>query len=235
MIGIVFLSSCGPRDYESIKNDSKDFIIDFLEALKDNEEFDDGTIWGYYGYTPIKVAKLYNPGWEPSEVVFEEEVDTIVNKKGKLEYVIVHAKYNGQKSKFLVQFNGDNGREGKPALRGYYNFIKFDFEKFKKENGFEISEGIEKSKEFDNVFVMLSSHKFLPTAAKVVKNYLGSIKAGHKGLTYYPSSKNLKLRTDSTIYNTSIASVSIVSFDERMNTTYKFSCKNGVVFWVKGV
>lgn len=230
LVLIFVLTACDhARNYEEIKQDSKECVLDFIKAVNDNKDrFDDGDL------NPFIIATRNNPHWDPLKVEFEEDVDTIVEKNGVLDYVIVHAKHQGVAAKFKVYFLKEyslnqyslndefKGRAGKPNIRETFNFINFDFAKYKKENGFEI---IRKA-DSDVHFAYLCNKA--TKAVETVKKYIGSIKSGHKGTTYYPSSNKLPLKADSLLYTAKVKSITISN-----NNIYNICYTNDVIFYVQ--
>lgn len=222
---IFVLTACDhARNYEEIKQDSKECVLDFIKAVNDNKDrFGDIT---FIGFDPFITAKRNNPHWDPLKVEFEEDVDTVVKKNGVLDYVIVHAKHQGVAAKFKVCFWKENdeskGRAGKPNILETFNFINFDFAKYKKENGFEI---IRKA-DSDVHFAYLCNKA--TNAVETVKKYIGSIKSGHKGTTYYPSSNKLPLKADSLLYTAKVKSITISN-----NDIYNICYTNDVIFYVQ--
>ena len=225
LVLIFVLTACDhARNYEEIKQDSKECVLDFIKAVNDNKDrFGDIT---FIGFDPFITAKRNNPHWDPLKVEFEEDVDTVVKKNGVLDYVIVHAKHQGVAAKFKVCFWKENdeskGRAGKPNILETFNFINFDFAKYKKENGFEI---IRKA-DSDGHFAYLCNKA--SNAVETVKKYIGSIKSGHKGTTYYPSSNKLPLKADSLLYTAKVKSITISN-----NDIYNICYTNDVIFYVQ--
>ena len=228
MVLIFVLTACDhARNYEEIKQDSKECVLDFIKAVNDNKDrFGDGTFIG----DPFIIATRNNPHWDPLKVEFEEDVDTVVKKNGVLDYVIVHAKHQGVAAKFKVyflkeyfyQYDESKGRAGKPNILEIFNFINFDFAKYKKENGFEIK----RKADSDVHFAYLCNKA--TKAVETVKKYIGSIKSGHKGTTYYPSSNKLPLKADSLLYTAKVKSITISN-----NDIYNICYTNDVIFYVQ--
>ena len=227
LVLIFVLTACDhARNYEEIKQDSKECVLDFIKAVNDNKDSFGDVDYLFYDDPPIIIAKRYNPHWDPLKVEFEEDVDTVVKKNGVLDYVIVHAKHQGVAAKFTVCFGKEHdeskGRAGKPELLETFNFCNFDLAKYKKENGFEIIRKADSDVHFAYLFNNATN------AVETVKKYIGSIKSGNKGTTYYPSSNKLPLKADSLLYTAKVKSITISN-----NFIYNICYTNDVIFYVK--
>lgn len=226
LVLIFVLTACDhARNYEEIKQDSKECVLDFIKAVNDNKD-SFGDVDYFFCDPPIIIAKRYNPHWDPLKVEFEEDVDTVVKKNGVLDYVIVHAKHQGVAAKFTVCFwkehDESKGRAGKPELLETFNFFNFDLAKYKKENGFEIIRKVDSDVRFAPLFNDATN------AVETVKKYIGSIKSGYKGITYYPSSNKLPLKADSLLYTAKVKSITISD-----SSIYNICYTNDVIFYVK--
>ena len=103
LVLIFVLTACDhARNYEEIKQDSKECVLDFIKAVNDDKDSFSDLL--FFRGDPLIVAERNNPHWDPLKVEFEEDVDTVVKKNGVLDYVIVHAKHQGVAAKFKVRF-----------------------------------------------------------------------------------------------------------------------------------
>lgn len=230
VVGVIALASCGPRDYAELKSDSKERVIEFLQAVKDGDKEKGNDTHGCViigaQKTAYEIAVENNPNWDPEQVSFKEEVDTITeNRYGEsCYYVLVYASHKGQKAVFKLVYFKDT-RNGLTIVR-FKNFIKFDFEKFKSTNGFAIERG-EIWDDGDFLFWAEDA----PRAAKVVRDYINSLKAGYKGFKFYPSSKNLIVRNDTLLYGAKIEKI-VPTSSNIDYCYYRVICSNNIEFTV---